>query len=248
MKAVEYAEHNKDTVVLLHGGGLSWWGYREAAELLAEQFHVVLPILDGHAGSDRDFTSIEDNAAEIISYIDEALGGRVKLLGGLSLGAQTALEIISQRKDICENAVIESAAVIPSKMTAALLPALLKMSYGLISREWFARAQFRALKLKPALFEDYFRDTKQITLENMTAFLTANQAYRLKDSFEQTTAKVFVFAGGKEISLIKRSAEMIHKAADSGSLEILKGLYHGELSMNCAEIFAEKITDICTAK
>ena len=248
MKTVIFGENNSDTIILLHGGGLSWWGYREVSHILAKRYRVVLPILDGHAGSDKNFTSIEDNAAEIIAYIDENFGGRVKLLGGLSLGGQIALEMLSQRGDICENAVIESALVIPSKVTAALLPSSLKMSYGLIKKEWFARKQFAALKIKDELFEDYFRDTKEITLENMTAFLTANQRYEMKPELKQTSARVYVFAGGKEIGSVKRSAELIHKAVQNSSIEIFDGLYHGEFSMRYAEKYADKIIDICGGK
>ena len=115
----EFGDKNAPTVMLLHGGGLSWWSCRDAAEMLKEKFHVVIPILDGHAGSDRHFTSIEDNAAELISAIDEKFGGKVKAIGGLSLGGQILLEMLSQRKDICETAFVESAAVIPSKMMAS---------------------------------------------------------------------------------------------------------------------------------
>ena len=48
MTVMEYGKQNQDTILLLHGGGLSWWNYREAAELLAVLYHVVLPVLDGH--------------------------------------------------------------------------------------------------------------------------------------------------------------------------------------------------------
>ena len=85
MHYVEYGAHNSKTVILLHGGGLSWWNYRDVAQLLSDRFHVVLPILDGHAGSDAPFTSIEENAARIIAHIDEHFGGKVPAIGGLSL-------------------------------------------------------------------------------------------------------------------------------------------------------------------
>ena len=71
MKYVEYGTQNPETVILLHGGGLSWWHYRETARLLQEDYHVIAPILDGHAGSDAPFSSIEENAARIIAFIDE---------------------------------------------------------------------------------------------------------------------------------------------------------------------------------
>ena len=86
MKFQEYGQKQNHAILLLHGGGLSWWNYREAAELLQDQFHIILPILDGHTGSDRSFTTIEENASEIISFIDENMNGSVLLIGGLSLG------------------------------------------------------------------------------------------------------------------------------------------------------------------
>lgn len=59
MKIIEYGKQNRDIIMLLHGGGLSWWNYRAEAEILKDHYHVVLPILDRHADSDADFVSIE---------------------------------------------------------------------------------------------------------------------------------------------------------------------------------------------
>ena len=65
MNYVEYGKENSDVIILLHGGGLSWWNYKEVAERLQTDYHVVLPILYGHAGCDKQFTTIENNALEI---------------------------------------------------------------------------------------------------------------------------------------------------------------------------------------
>ena len=83
MVVKEYGKVNKDIIILLHGGGLSCWNYEEEKEMLKNKYHVILPILDGHSKSDKNFTSIEDNANEIIEYIDNNCNGRVKLIGGL---------------------------------------------------------------------------------------------------------------------------------------------------------------------
>lgn len=151
----EYGADQKDTIILLHGGGLSWWNYREAAELLQSEYHIILPVLDGHANSDRPFTTIEDNASEIISFIDEHLNGSVLLIGGLSLGGQILLEMLSQRGNLCSFALVESAAVIPSRMTNALIAPFFGSSYSLIRNRRFARMQFQSLHIKPDLFDDY---------------------------------------------------------------------------------------------
>ena len=68
MEYKEYGSKNNDIVILLHGGGLSWWNYIDEISLLENEFHIVIPILDGHSESDTNFTSIESNALEIINF------------------------------------------------------------------------------------------------------------------------------------------------------------------------------------
>ena len=108
MNFKEFGKESNQTIMLLHGGGLNWWNYRQQAKLLESDYHVIIPILDGHAGSDRQFTGIEDNASHLIEFIDRNLGGKVLLIGGLSLGAQILLEMLSRRKDICTFAIVEN--------------------------------------------------------------------------------------------------------------------------------------------
>ena len=247
MQFHEYGDHQKETILLLHGGGLSWWNYREAAELLQGEYRVILPILDGHAGSDCPFTTIEDNASEIISFIDERFGGSVLLIGGLSLGGQVLLEMLSQRADLCSYALVESAAVLPSRLTNALIGPAFNSSYGLIRNRSFARMQFQSLHIKQELFEDYYRDTCRIKKQDMIAFMKANTSYALKDPFRDTTAKVHVYLGEKETVEILRSAKAICCALPKARLHCLPGLRHGEFSLNQAPQYADAIRKfVCT--
>jgi len=241
MQYVEYGAHNSQTVILLHGGGLSWWNYRDVAQLLSDRFHVVLPILDGHADSDTPFTSIEDNAARIIAHIDEHFGGKVLALGGLSLGGQIAVEMLTQRSDICRFALLESALVKPSKLTHALIKPTFGMSYGLIKQKWFAKLQAAYLGIPKKLFNDYFRDTYKISKEDMIAFLQSNSAYSIKPALENTKAKVHIVFGSKEQSAIRTSGKMLHDTIPNSTLENLPGFRHGDLSLNYPEQYAQMI-------
>lgn len=241
MNSREYGAENSETILLLHGGGLSWWNYREEAELLRSDYHVVLPILDGHAGSDRPFTSIEDNAAGIISFIDAHFGGSVLLIGGLSLGAQILLEMLSRRKDICKYAIVESAAVVPDKLTNALIGPAFGCSYGLIRNRSFSKVQFRSLHIDPSLFEDYYRDTCAIRKSDMIAFLKANTAYSLKPAVIKMSASVYLFAGARENRRILRSLDTIGNAIPGSRKTVIPGLYHGAFSINHPEEYVRMI-------
>ena len=239
----EYGKSNKDIIILLHGGGLSWWNYEEVSEILKSNYHVILPILDGHSGSDRDFTSIENNANEIIEYIDNNYNGNVKLIGGLSLGAQILLDILSKRDNICEYAIIESALVCPMKMTNRLIELLINMSYGLINKKWFSKLQFKSLKIKKELFDKYYIDSSNITKNNMISFLKANSNYHLKN-IKTNKSKSIVIVGSKERPIMIKSAKIIHDELINSELEILSGYYHGDLSINHPNEYAEKVNKL----
>ena len=241
MQYVEYGAHNSQTIILLHGGGLSWWNYREVAQLLADKYHVVLPILDGHADSDEPFTSIEDNAARIIAHIDEHFGGKVLAVGGLSLGGQIAVEMLTQRPDICRFALLESTLVKPSKLTHALIKPSFGMSYGLIKQRWFAKLQSDYLGIPQNLFEDYYRDTCAITKADMIAFLKANCANSIKPALRDTQAKVHIVFGSKEQSSIHTSGKQLNHTIPDSTLEVLPGYRHGDLSLNHPEQYSQML-------
>ena len=244
MHYVEFGKENNNIILLLHGGGLSWWNYEDVAKSLQKDYHVILPILDGHAKSEKPFTTIEDNAEEIIAFIDAHWGGSVFLIGGLSLGGQILLEILSQRNDICKYAIIESALVIPSKLTYSMIKPAFGSCYGLIQYKWFSKLQFKSLKIKSDLFDHYFKDTCAISKKDMIAFLQANSLYSLKESIKKCTAKVYIFVGEMENIAIQKSAKIIHQALPESVLHVLPELYHGEFSINKGIDYANKIREI----
>ncbi len=244
MRCVEFGKENREVVLLLHGGGLGWWNYRAAAELLQGEYHVVLPLLPGHAGSDMPFTAMGDAAEALIEYVDRTFGGQVLLMGGLSLGAQILAEALSRRGDLCRCALIESAAAIPDPLTKALIRPAFGMSYGLVRRRWFARMQFRYLKMPPELFEDYYRDTCAIEKGDMIRFLEESSGYSAKEGLRRVQAKTCVVVGGKEIRRMRHSGERLKQLIPNAELTVLPGLVHGEFSLKHPAAYAAMVRQL----
>ena len=241
---VEYGKENRDVIILLHGGGLSWWNYKEAAEILRTDYHVILPILDGHTGSDKPFTTIEDNASEIIEFINKQFGRSVLMMGGLSVGGQILLEVLSQCKDICKYAIVESALVIPSKFTYSMIKPAFGSGYGLIKYKWFSKLQYKSLRIKKNLFDEYYRDTCGISKSDMIAFLQENSLYSLKETIRDCQATVQIFVGEKENHAMRKSAKIIHEKLEDSFLQILPNMYHGEFSINHADDYVSRILEM----
>ena len=220
------------TIILLHGGGVSWWSLSPVIDLLKDDYHVVTPIIDGH-GEDGDttFVSIEDSASKLLEYIDSQCGGKVFALGGLSLGAQIAVEVLSQRPDVARYPIFESALVIPMKKTVAWSVPLSKMSYGLIKQRWFSKLQAKSLFVPEDTFERYYQDSLRVSKQSLINITVSNGNYELKGSVGETTAKALVIAGEKELGVVKRSAQLLSERMSHSTLHIAKGMAHGELSL-----------------
>lgn len=246
MRFPQMPQPGRPVVVLLHGGGLSDWSLAALRCRLAPAFCVLTPILDGH-GEDADttFCSIEDSAQKLLDFIDSACGGHVFALGGLSLGAQIAVETLALRPNVADFALIESALCLPLPGARSLARPTYALCYGLVKQRWFARAQAKALCLPKELFERYFADSKKMSKASLIAITVSNGSYRLAHSLSRVTAKTLVIVGEKERGIMRHSAELLHEAIPGSTLHLAQGKQHGELSICSPEEYAALFLQFC---
>ena len=133
---------------------------------------------------------------------------------------------------------------VSSKFTHALICPAFGCSYPLIRQKWFSKLQFRQLRMKPELFDDYYRDTCLIQKNDMIAFLKANTSYRLKESVKRCSADVHIYFGEKENQGIKKSARVIREAFPVSSITGLPEMYHGDFSINHSHDYINAIMAI----
>lgn len=238
----EIGDKKYPTIILLHGGGLSDWSWKAIVDKFSAKYNVVTPIIDGH-GEDggEQFISIEDSAAKLIHYIEKEKNGKVFAIGGLSIGAQILCEALSQRPHITDYAIIESALVVPMKGTTALTVPTFQLCYGLLKKPWFAKLQAQTLCVPDELFETYYRDSLNITKQSLINITLSNGNYLLRKSIANTTAKVLIIVGEKEIGVMKKSAKLLHTTLKESSLYIAPKLKHGELSLVYPNLYIEKL-------
>jgi len=232
MKFKEFGNKNAPTIIFLHGGGLSWWSLTEIIDDLKSQYHVIAPIIDGH-GEDGDttFVSIEDSASKLISYIEEQHNGKVYALAGLSIGAQIVTEVLSKKADITQYAIIESALVYPIIGTTSLTVPTFKLFYGLVKKKWFSKLQAKTLFVPVKLFEQYYQDSLKISKQSLINITMSNGNYKIREEIKNTSAKVIILVGGKELGIMKKSAKTLHEMIENSQLYIMKKMGHGEISL-----------------
>lgn len=228
----EFGNKNNPTILLIHGGGLSWWSWKAEIDILERDYFVVVAIIDGH-GEDykTPFISIENSADKIIHQINEFYKGKVYGICGLSIGAQIVTEILSKSPEISKNCIIESALLIPMELTIKLVVPMYNVFYGLIGKRWYAKIQSKTLNISEANFEDYYHDSCLMTKESLINITKSNGNYRVPSTITECNSNVIILVGSKELSIMIKSARLLHGMIESSQLLILQGYNHGEISL-----------------
>lgn len=236
----EFGDRNRPVIILLHGGGLSWWSLQKQIEVLQTKYYVVTPIIDGH-GEDCStvFTSIEKAADKVIDYIKKNHNGRVYAICGLSIGAQIVVEVLSRDGNISENAVVESALLYPLKISAALAVPTYNLFFGLIKKRWYAKLQAKALNIPGLLFENYYNDSIEITKETLINLTKSNGSYALPTGISNTAARTLILVGEKELPIMKKSAVLLNTKIKGSKIQIIEKSRHGEISLAKTEKYLE---------
>lgn len=227
----ETGNREHPTIILLHGGGLSEWSWKDIINSFKGNYHIITVIIDGHGSDVNTFVSIEDSACKLVDYIDTYYHGRVFAIAGLSIGAQIITEVLSLRTDITEFAIIESALVYPIKGIVAMTLPIYNICYGLIRKRWFSKLQSKTLNVPQNMFETYYQDSLRISKESLINITLSNGNYSLKDSIAKTEAQVLIIVGSKELGIMKKSANLLHQTIDNSELYVAHGMKHGEISL-----------------
>ena len=193
---------------------------------------MITAVIDGHGDDyNETFISIEDCARKLIEYINEHHAGRIFALCGLSLGAQIVLEALSQKADVTQNAIIESALVLPMRSVELLANPSYTLFYRLIKQRWFSKAQAKELLIPENMFEDYFCNVRKMSKHSLVNIAKSNAAYSIKNTLNKAECSALILVGSKEKSMMLNSAEKIHSVLKSSEMCILSNMKHGEFSI-----------------
>ena len=239
MKFHEFGDKNLPSILLIHGGGSSWWSYLRQARILSEKYRVILPTLNGHGEEYQlDYVSTEVSALEILDYIKENCGGKLFAIGGVSLGGQIAMELLSLDSDIAEKAIIDGSICIPQPRLAKISIFLVSLFGKLMFSKSSCKLQLGMMnKFYPRLaYPDeiknyYMEDMSRTPIKTLvTIYKNYMGRYKLKDMISASKTQVLYIYGEKELNCVKASAKLFEQLHPNTILYEAKGCNHGYLS------------------
>ena len=235
----EFGDKKFPHILLIHGGGNSWWNYIRQARMLSDKYHVILPTLDGHGEEyQKDYITTENSAQQILEYIKNNCDRKLFAIGGVSLGGQIAIELLSLDSDIAEKAIIDGSICIPQPKLARICTVIVKLFGKIMFSKSASKIQLGLMKKMypnmayPEEIENYYiEDMPRIPIKTLvTIYQTYMGEYRLKYAIKESKAQVLYIYGEKEMKCVKESAKLFQKMHPDCTLYEAKGYNHGYLS------------------
>jgi pimeloyl-ACP methyl ester carboxylesterase len=235
----EFGAGNAHTIVLLHGGGGAGWMWQPQIEQLAD-FHLLVPDLPEHGQSRaiQPFTFV-DAAAQVADLIKaKAHGGRAHIVG-LSLGAQTTVQLLSQSPEVIDHAVI-SGALVRSIPGMSLTRLMTQMYWPFKDASWLIRANMKSYGVPDQYFAEFTADTKALTLDSFVRVTTANAMFRVPARLDRATVPTLLLVGQKELKLMHDSMHDLLKAMPSAQGCVVTNAIHN-WNLQLPEVFAQTV-------
>jgi pimeloyl-ACP methyl ester carboxylesterase len=228
------------TLMFLHGGGVGGWMWEPQVAGLSSEYHCLVPDLpeQGKSWKIGPF-SMSDAAHRVAELIRiKAHGGKAHVVG-LSLGAQTLVELLSRNPELVDHAIVSSALLraIPG---IGLTNAMVKMYSPFKNTEFLIRANMRSMGIPAQYFPQFREDTRQITTTALIHILTANANYRLPANLDKVSSPVLVVIGQKEYKAMYESARELVQALPNAKGYVAQGRGHN-WSLEAPDLYTQMV-------
>ncbi|MBQ7531383.1 MAG: alpha/beta fold hydrolase [Paludibacteraceae bacterium] len=110
----DYGTYGQPTLLLLPGLGVSQEIFLPLIERLHDRFYIIAAAVDGFIlGRQTRFTSVDDQASQVIRYVQRESGGHLDVAYGLSLGGKILSRILERNEIVIDHAVMDAAPLLP---------------------------------------------------------------------------------------------------------------------------------------
>lgn len=242
-----YGNKNKSSLLLLPGLGVSYEIFMPLIQRLKDKFYIIAVEADGFIlGVYSAFTSIENQAQQVIGYVKEHLDGRLDYAYGLSMGGKILSRIMEKDEVSVDHAILDGAPLLS-------LPGWLvdPLRYYQCMNVWTC---YHWGGLWKWIFRSHYFDTLLGECRKIWPF-GKGKAVRdgYKDIYTNTLASIngediHYWYGSKESFVAKPQANHLLKLTPRAHIETFKGLNHGQLLIDHPEEVALRILQLKTSE
>ena len=231
------------TLMLIPGLGVSYEIFLPLIGLLEDRFHIIAVEVDGFTlDCHTDFTSVDDQASQIVEYVKEHHDGHLDVAYGLSLGGKILSRVLERNEVVIDHAVMDAAPLLPLPRWLVGPLRYLQCVNVWTCYHWtgFWRWVFRSHYFDVLLDEC----RKVYPFGGSKAVLDGYKSVYTNKLGSITGADIHYWYGTLEAFVAKPQAKHLKALCPEVHIEIFKGLNHGQLLVDHPDQVAERITSL----
>jgi pimeloyl-ACP methyl ester carboxylesterase len=236
----EFGPANASTIVFLHGGGVGGWMWRPQIAQLKEEYHLLVPDLPEHGQSaEVKPMTLQNAAAQVAELIRmRAHGGRAHVVG-LSLGAQTTIELLGQSPELIDRAVASGSLMrpLPGIGTTNLMA---RMYWPFRNMTWLVKWNMQGLGVPAEYFEEFRKDTAAMTIDGFVRMTMANGNHHVPPNLQAVTVPTLLLVGEKELKIMRQSMFDLMRVMPSARGCVVSGAIHN-WSLQLPDLFTQTV-------
>ena len=255
MRVLEYGRKQRKTLLFLPCTAEPEWAFTASVTLLAQDYHVMQIVYDGHGGTDEDFLSVEHTVDEVtdwlcghgITALDAAYGCS---LGGACLTRLLALGEIRVERAIIDGGItpyqlplpVRGAICLADVLGFKLLAGSRKLLEAAYPPEKFTLPGHDPVKEYDALAA-YLKTYSGRTIRNI--FWSANN-FALPKAPAQTPCRLIYWYGDEEKKARRGNIRFIKRYFPHARTRGIPKVGHAELVMLLPQEFYRRVTEYLT--
>lgn len=235
-----YGRTGAPILLLIPGLGVTQDIFLPLISLLKDRFSIIAVGIDGFLiGKESSFTSIDDQAGQIIHLVEEKMKGHLDIAYGLSLGGKILSRILERDQIVIDHAVLDAAPLLPLPRWS-VDPLRYYQSFNVWTcYHWtgFWKRIFRS---------HYFN----VLLEECRKAWPSGKGKAVRDGYKDVyTHKlesihgpdIHFWYGTKEAFVANPQVKHLRAICPAVRVEVFSGMNHGQLLIDHPEMVAERL-------
>ena len=223
-----FGKEGAPTLMLIPGLGVSYEIFLPLIDLLEGDFDIIAVQVDGFTlGKYTRFTSIDDQAAQVIDYVKEQRDGHLDCAYGLSLGGKILSRVLERNEITVDHAILDAAPLLP-------LPKWLvgPLRYYQCANVWtcYHWTGFWRRVFHSHYFDVLLDECKKVyPFGGGRAVLDGYKSVYTNKLESISGPDIHFWHGSKEAFVAKPQADHLKKLCPAAHIEIFPQMNHGQL-------------------
>ena len=226
--------------MLIPGLGVSYEIFIPLINLLENDFQIIAVEVDGFVIRKHTyFTSVDDQAVQIINYVKENYDGRLDCAYGLSLGGKILSRVLEREEMVINHAILDAAPLLPlPKWLVGPLRYLQCLNVWTCYHwtgfwRWVFHSHYFDVLLDECKKVYPYGGTKAVLDGYKSVYTNKLQSINGSD--------IHYWHGTKEAFVAKPQVKHLKRLCPNVNVEIFKKMNHGQLLIDCPDEIAKRI-------